>query len=343
MGNDYFTGGNAKSKAVPQAERDRILGASAPVSKARVKSGNALSWAVKHHAELLSGILIAFAIVVVFTAEFDFEGTFWASVVDVETLILATCTYIVYLNAYVIGTNTATASDFTITVHDAYKGEIKKIRDQRIEWMLELFCNDYRAGELKNAKTEILLCAGFTEKQIALVLDGKPINEDRLLEDQKKALQKARDLKPIKLNKAMLVNPYNGHRDRSPIRSATAIQIQKYSSFFTKLVFVIVSFTVVVSLTIKLTSDFSLGAIIYALLQIVLLFVSLFGGMSLGYKIKTKYTERVQDIVGVLYEFWEWLDWHNRQAIAEEPSEEANAEVSDNVGAELGQEAQNSA
>lgn len=342
MGNEYFTGGNVKSKPTPQGERDKILGATAPVSKARTQSANALSWAVKHHAELLSGILIAFAIVVVFTAEFDFEGTFWASVVDIETLILATCTYIVYLNAYVIGTNTATASEFTATVHNAYEGEIKKIREQRIEWMLELFCNDYRAGELKNAKTEILLCAGFTEKQIALVLDGKPINEDKLLEDQKKALQKARDLKPIKLNKAMLVNPHNGHKDRSPIRSATAIQIQKYSSFFTKLVFVIVSFTVVVSLTIKLTSDFSLGAIIYALLQIVLLFVSLFGGMSLGYKIKTKYTERVQDIVGVLYEFWEWLDWHNRQAKTE-ASEEEIAEVSENVGAELGQEPQNSA
>ena len=40
--------------------------------------------------------------------------------------------------------------------------------------------------------------------------------------------------------------------------------------------------------------------------------VSLFTGMSLGHKIKIKYTERIQDIVGVLYEFWEWYEYREK-------------------------------
>lgn len=312
MGNDYFSGG-AKYKPSTQAERDAVLGASAPVSKARERSGNVVSWTVQHHAELLSGILMAFAIFVVFTSEFDLTNASWAKAVSAETLILATCSYIVYLNAYTIGSNTASRVEFTQMIEKAYLTEVKKIREKKIEWMLELFCTDYKVSELKNTRTEILLCAGFTEAEIALIIDGKDIDESALTEEQAKALKKAKELKPIKLNKSMLVNSLNGHSERSPIRSEAVIKAHKYVSFATKLIFVIISCIVVVSLTIKLTSDFSLSTIIYALFQIMLLVLSLFGGMALGYKIKIKYTERVQDIVGVLYEFWEWFDFRNQK------------------------------
>lgn len=321
MGNDYFTGG-MNIKPPTKNERESVMGANAPITKARKASGNAISWTVKHHAELLSVVLIVFAIFVVFTSEFKFEGAFWQNAISVETLLLATCSYVIYLNAYIIGGNVASRSDFTETIEKAYVGEVKKIREKKIEWMLELFCNDYRLNELRCARTEILLCTGLTERQIALILDGKSLAKEDLTEDQKKAIAKAKALKPIRLNKAMLVNSMSGHHERSPIRSASAIQFEKYRAFFIKLITIIVSFTFVVSLSIQLTSDFSLAMIIYALFQVVLLLVSLFGGMSLGYKIKIKYTERVQDIVGVLYEFWEWFDWREKQPKKSEASVE---------------------
>lgn len=312
MGNDYFSGG-ANPKTSAHHEQESILNASAPVSKARERNGNIVSWTVQHHAELLSAILMVFAIFVVFVSEFDITNASWARAISAETLILATCSYIVYLNSYTIGTNTATRIEFTKKVEDAYLAEVKKIRDKRIEWMLELFCSDYKTGELKKTRTEILLCAGFSEADTALILEGKDIDESALTEEQAKALKKAKSLKPIKLNKAMLVNSINGHSERSPIRSEGVIKAHKYVSFATKLIFVIISCIVVVSLTIKLTSDFSLVTIIYALFQIMLLLLSLFGGMALGYTIKIKYTERLQDIIGVLYEFWEWFDFREKQ------------------------------
>ena len=193
MGNDYFSGG-ANAKTSTHHEQESILNASAPVSKARERNGNIVSWTVQHHAELLSAILMVFAIFIVFVSEFDITNASWARAISAETLILATCSYIVYLNSYTIGTNTATRIEFTKKVEDAYLAEVKKIRDKRIEWMLELFCSDYKTGELKKTRTEILLCAGFSEADTALMLEGKDIDESALTEEQAKALKKAKVL-----------------------------------------------------------------------------------------------------------------------------------------------------
>ena len=112
----------------------------------------------------------------------------------------------------------------------------------------------------------------------------------------------------------MLVNARNEHSERSPIRSARAIEIEKYRAFVFKLFTIMISFTFVVSLSISLVQDFSAEAILSALFQLALMLISLFGGISLGYRIKIKYTERLQDIVGVLYEFWEWFEAREKQA-----------------------------
>ena len=193
------------------------------------------------------------------------------------------------------------------------------IRTKRIEWMLELFCADYRKKELLHTKTDILICAGFSEKQVKQVISGEfDIKNNTLTKDQIKALAKANALKPIKLNKNMLVNARNEHIERSPIRSAGAIEAEKYRAFITKLITIIISFTFVVSLSISLVQDFSAEAILSALFQMALMLISLFGGISLGYKIKIKYTERLQDVIGVLYDFWEWKERRN----SKEPTEE---------------------
>ena len=310
MGNNYFMGDTTAPKKARQSE---ALTTEAPVSKMRKAGSKIATWLVNNHAGLLSIVLIAFATLVMFTENLNLEGVFWQKVVSPETLLLATCSYMLYINAYVMGINVASKSDFATTVESAYSEEIKTIRQKRIEWLLELFCTDYKARELRYARTELLLCAGFTERAIADILDGKDFDQATLTEDQKKALAKAKALKPIKLNKQMLVNARNEHLDRSPIRSARAIEFEKYRAFVLKLITILISFTFVVSLSIQLKSDFSLSTVIYTLFQLGLMLISLFGGMSLGYRIKIHYTERIQDIVGVLYEFWEWFDFREKQ------------------------------
>ena len=308
MGSNYFMGDN---KPTPE-KRTEILSAEAPVSKMR-KAGNKVAmWLVNNHTGLLSIVLFAFALLVMVTENLNLEGIFWQKVVSPETLLLASCSYTLYINAYIMGSNVASKTDFVINIETAYAEEIRKIRAKRIEWMLELFSSDYRMRELKYARTEILICAGFTESAVADILAGKTINQDTLTEDQKKALAKAQALKPIKLNKQMLVNAHNEQIDRSPIRSASAIEFEKYRAFVVKLITIVISFTFVVSLSIQLKTDFSLSTIVYTLFQLALMLVSLFTGMSLGHKIKIKYTERIQDIVGVLYEFLEWYEYREK-------------------------------
>ena len=308
MGSNYFMGEN---KPTPE-KRTEILTAEAPVSKMR-KAGNKVAmWLVNNHTGLLSIAIMLLALLVMFVDEFIIDNVFWRKVVSAETLFLATCSYMLYINAYIMGSNVASKSEFAMIIENAYAEEVKKIRAKRIEWMLELFCNDYKSRELKYARTDILISAGFTEAQITDILNGEKIPEEKLTVDQKKALAKAQALKPIKLNKQMLVNAHNEHLDRSPIRSASAIELEKYRAFVFKLITVIISITFVVSLTISLVQNFTSEAIISALLQLALMLISLLGGISLGQKIKTKYTERIQDIVGVLYEFWEWYDYREK-------------------------------
>lgn len=308
MGNDYFMG-NANTKPTPKKE---VLTVEPPVSKMRKAGSKVVTWLVNNHTGLLSIVLFAFALLVMVTENLNLDGVFWQKVVSPETLLLASCSYMLYINAYVMGGNVAGKTDFATNVENAYSDEVGKIRLKRIEWLLEVFCSDYRMRELKYAKSEILLCAGFTESAVADILDGKEINKETLTESQKKALIKAQGLKPIKLNKQMLVNAHNEQIERSPIPSAGAIEFEKYRAFIVKAITIIISFTFVVSLSIQLKSDFSLSTIVYTLFQLALMLVSLFTGMSLGYKIKIKYTRRIQCIVGVLYGFWEWYDFREK-------------------------------
>lgn len=294
--------------------KNEVLNSEAPVSKMRKAGGKIATWLVNNHAGLLSILLIAFAVLVMFTDDLDLEGIFWKRVISPETLILATLSYLLYINAYIIGSNVASKTEFTTTIDAAYAEHINSIRKKRIEWLIELFCSDYRMRELRYTRTDILLCAGFTEAQTLAIIEGRDIDLNKLTEEQKKALSKAKALKPIKLTKNMLVNARNEHSERSPIRSARAIEIEKYRAFGLKLITIIVSFTFVVSLSISLVQDFSTEAIFSALFQLALMLISLFGGISLGYRIKIKYTERLQDIVGVLYEFWEWFESREKQA-----------------------------
>lgn len=306
MGNDFFTGGYNKK----EQKNNEILSIEAPVTRMR-KAGNKIAtWLVNNHAGLLSIVLLGFAILVMLTDNLNLKGVFWQKVVSPETLLLATCSYLLYLNSYTIGHNVAGKTEFCVNVDNAYTVEVGNIRAKRIEWMLELFCVDYRKKELEYTKTDILICAGFSEKQVKQIIAGEFIVKDdhALTKEQVKALAKANALKPIKLNKNMLVNARNEHIDRSPIRSAGAIEAEKYRAFITKLLTIIISFTFVVSLSISLIQDFGAEAILSALFQLALMLISLFGGMSLGFRIKTKYTERLQDVIGVLYEFNEWLE-----------------------------------
>ncbi len=311
MSNNYFIGDSTPQK---ETIKNEILTSEAPVSKMRKAGSKLATWLVNNHAGLLSILLIAFALLVMFTDNLNLEGIFWQKVVSPETLILATCSYMLYINSYVIGSNVASKTEFSTNIDTAYTKHISDIRGKRIEWLMELFCSDYRMRELRYTRTDILLCAGFTEAQALAIIEGNDIDLSKITEEQKKALAKAQSLKPIKLTKNMLVNARNEHSERSPIRSARAIEIEKYRAFAVKLFTIMISFTFVVSLSISLVQDFSAEAILSALFQLALMLISFFGGISLGYRIKIKYTERLQDIVGVLYEFWEWYETREKQA-----------------------------
>lgn len=323
MGNDFFTGGN--TPPITQEKIKNVATTAPPESRLRQAGGTVASWLVANNENIVSIGLILFALVVLIIAEFGVDGAFWQNVISANTIMLATCVYLLYVNGYRTGVNTATKSEFTVNVVTTYNGIISNIRAKKIEWMLELFCAEYRRDELRNFKTEILLCAGLNERQIKefFANNGNIANESALTEEQKKAIRQAQKLKPIKLNKSMLINSLTAHNERNPIRSSNKIQFAKWRGFVIKAITTLFSCVFVVSLSIQLTTDFSAGAIIYALFQVVVLILSLFGGISHGYRIKTKNTERLQDVIGVLYEFNEWLE---RRKTAESAEATAQSE-----------------
>ena len=184
--NNYFMGDLKPEK---QTIKNEVLTSEAPVSKMRKAGGKVAAWLVNNHAGLLSILLIAFAILVMFTDDLDLEGIFWKRVISPETLILATLSYLLYINAYIIGSNVASKTEFTTTIDAAYAEHINSIRKKRIEWLIELFCSDYRMRELRYTRTDILLCAGFSEAQALAIIGDKDIDLNKLTEEQKKAVK----------------------------------------------------------------------------------------------------------------------------------------------------------
>lgn len=298
MNKDFFTG---------DLKQHNALNISPSTSKARRAGSSFLGWVVNNNSVIFTVVLLLFAATVLVISDFDFTGKFWQNVISTSTILLGACAYLLYINCYTTGSKTAEKSTFVKEVTNAYNNSIASIRERKIEWKIEVFCKEYRLNELERRKTEILLVAGFSESEIYYFLKNGVLSDDeKLTKEQELAINRARKVKPIKLNKAMIISPSRFGDRRNPIRSLTAINLYKYTSFLIKLITIIISCTFVVNLSVSLITDFTASAIIHAIVQLVLLATSIFGGMGLGYRTKTKYTERIQDIVAILFEFEEW-------------------------------------
>lgn len=290
---DFFSG-NGLPPAPQKKNKDRNI------------KGQALNWVVKNNSIIFIIILLIIAIAAMFLVTFNIGSDFVKKSLSATTILLSAVSYSLYVNGYITGDNNATQSETTITAEQRYFEEIKKIREKKVEWDINLFCQDYIQTELREYRTDLLFAGEFKPEEVEKILNGEQVDESTLTPLQLKALKACRNAKPIKLNKSMIMSPAETSRQRSPVSSANKIKSYKYRKFIFKAITVVLGASFLVAITPELITKFTVAKLIQALVQLVLLLASLFGGMRLGYSVRMRWTNRLEEITNLIGEFWGW-------------------------------------
>lgn len=287
---DYFTSPDAKIEQKPRRTPNKIA---------------ILGWAIKNNALVISALLLIVVAFVLFVATFDIDGTtIGQKILSATTLFVAGVAYILYFNAYSIGGEHTQNSQAVKDIYAKYEEKLKYLRQNSLMDKLDIFIKEYTENELKVSRENILLCANLTPSDYEKILAG---TFRELTKAEKKAVKRAKDLKPINLSRKQILNASAEDERRNPIKSKRAIQTHKYIKFIFKFLSIVVKTVFVVSISVNVILNRDLETVIQSLLEIMFILASFAGGLSAGRKIKLEYASRTQDILAFFDEFDEWL------------------------------------
>lgn len=263
-----------------------------------------VGWALKNNAAIISVLLLIVTAFILFVATFDLTGTsVQEKILSATTLFVAGVAYILYFNGYTIGGEHTQNSQAVKDIYTKYGEKLKYLRENNLMNDLDAFIKEYVENELKVSRENILLCANLTPADYEKILAGE---FRELTKAEKKAVKRAKELKPIKLSRQALLTATTENERRNPIASKTTIQIHKYMKFAFRFVSIVAKTIFVVSISVNLILNRNLETIIQSLLEIVFILASFTGGLSAGRKIKLEYAARTQDILNFFEEFAEW-------------------------------------
>lgn len=291
--NEYFTSETIPEKPVKQPKTGR-------------KADVLLTWSLRNGSWIFTVILLAAAVFILFVATLDISGTaIQEKALSAMTVFLAVVSYLLYVNGYSIGADLTAKAAAIKEISDRYAEKCRNIRESRQVEKIDEFCKWYKERELREARGNILLNAGFKIAEAEEILN-KTFPLDNLDKRKMKAIDKAFALKPIRFDKSMLISPENRSGRRNPIASVNGLRLYTGSLFIKKFIMVILTSVFAVSVGVNIYLNRNLETIIAAIIQLVILIGSIIGGMSAGRRVKMKYAERTAEVINVLDEFSDW-------------------------------------
>lgn len=190
-----------------------------------VLSGNEIKSKIKkgffNYAGIFIGIFLMFAVVVIVTTDISFASFEEVKALGLDFFLLFFCSYSMYVNCSDSGMRSGLISKTYLEASNLFEELKHKILANGMQAFLPSFCKHYIEEELKNSRLEVLGVVGITydeylEKYVTL---GKAEinNLDTVTEAQKKAIQRANSIKPIKLTPEMIMKRGRGSSRRSPL------------------------------------------------------------------------------------------------------------------------------
>ena len=258
-----------------------------------------------HGSKFSIGLLVIAPILIILISTYSFEeGGFSFKNIDATAIVLAVLVYLLYINCYPTGKQCCQGRDFYKVAFSEYKAKINEIADKKIEYKIYDFCRDHVAEDLKMAQLNKLHSNNLTFEDFELYLDGKL--EKTLNEGQVKALEEAKEIKPKRLTKAQIYNEKDNEKRKDFISSDTGIWLYRAYKWSLKLVTTALSVIFTYQLSCTIALDFSPEVLMKAMLHFLIIILTVFSGLSHGWKEELLQLKRCEERIAVLNSFFSW-------------------------------------
>ena len=261
-------------------------------------------WVAENNSTLFSIILLIITLAVLFLVNITGDNDFRLSEISAPAIILSVLSYLFFVNNNRTGDKACRNSEKYRKTISEYEDLTQRIYDEKKLFKLDFFCREYVKDKYKKTVMQILAPVEVEWEDFVLVKNkqcDKEFNDEQVM-----AIRKALKVRPIKLTRAMLMKVEVYGSTKKPIKSSSAIIGYQVWQYVWKAITIVCSLFFTFTLAYSFIFDFSQETIWRGVLQLIIIAFSIFGGLSVGYKVRSMWRERTQDVSNILKEFFEW-------------------------------------
>lgn len=268
------------------------------------KSGGKFTiWLTNNIIGISSILLLIIVIYLLFVASFDLDiSTAIQETVSAFGIVTAAATLILYGNGYSVGDTFAKNSQSLVNIVQRYAENVKNIIIGGLTVELDRFCEEYKKRELEEYRKGILANANISYVEYLDYIAGT--TNVSYSPKQLKIIKKAINAKSITLSRLMLLSANGQGGRRNPITPMWTIQLYKYAKIGAKVLTLILCSSFVVSVGIHIYYNLSAETVISAIMQTTVLVGSFVSGFVTGRTVRTKYSQRQDEINSLFDEFF---------------------------------------
>ena len=265
---------------IPTRDRTGLTDAMSTVSDFKRKT----TLTILNHSGTLISIFILVVVGIVMTTEIRFDSASDVTALGLAFFIMIFCSYFMYINLAGTGTKRGLATQVYQDVCTKYEDLKHKLMSEGMECQIVAFCEDYVQRELVTTRTTMLVSVGIDYKTYSEKYIGRGVKEitDKLTKAQKKAIEQANKLKPIKLTSDMIIKRERGSNRRSPLGLSPSAK--KAFCFSGKFATTALTSILMVWVTLDVIVNPGWDVIALALLRILAVAVNGFSGYQFGYE-----------------------------------------------------------
>lgn len=239
-----------------------------------------------NNAGIFLGVFLVFAVIIIVTT--DIRLATWEELagLGIDFLLLFFCTYTMYVNCSDSGMRHGFRTDDYINAVEKFDKRKDDIVGKALQTRMYEFCRHFIAEELKYSKMTELAVVGYTYEEYLehwLGMDKEAVNErEDLSRAQKRAINKANSINPIRLTPEMILRRARGYAKRSPLGMNP--ETKKHINFGVKFVttLALVAFMTIIVFEWLITPTWPMFA--SCMIKLITIIINGFNGYKFGYE-----------------------------------------------------------
>lgn len=283
-----------------------------------------------NNAGIFVGVLITFVVVIIVTTDIRLASLTDLSSLGIDFFLLLFCTYSMHVSCSDSGMRAALLTESYNECCEHYDNRKTYLIDRGYQTGLYSFCRHYVAEELKNARMNIIAVVGFTYEEYEAMWAAADrehiIKCEKLTKAQKKALLKAKKIKPITLLPEMFMR--KGRLDGNRLPLGTDPEKKKKIHFGVKLSTMVVLSLAITMVAFDVVKEPSWAMVATAFLKLVVVIFNGFTGYKFGYEnIVIDTVNYIADQTDLLEESIKYIE-NGRQVTCESETKESVLAIS---------------